>query len=219
MHHEDGSNTLTFSPSRLLYVGGVVPWDRPRLYETASLTMLKDKTCFHYVALSHCWGDAQITRTTKHNLVTFVTDGMEWSLLPNISGSHRVNPCAWYRLHMDRLVVYVGCNSPHVYWLRSDIHLGIIRDSSEDWTYEASLMHRVYSNAYLTIGASAALDGSQGLLNRHKVHKVSAYSLRQKPHRVHRKCILHPFSMMDGFIRSPITSHYETAPGVFRRSY
>ena len=49
---------------------------------------------------------------------------------------------------------------------------GIIQDSIEDWAQQAAEMADIYSNAYLTIAASAADNGQQGLLNRRKPQKL-----------------------------------------------
>jgi hypothetical protein len=52
-----------------------------------------------------------------------------------------------------------------------------------DWAQQSAQMADIFSNAYLTIAASAAENGQEGLLNRHKLprinleHNSKAYSL------------------------------------------
>jgi len=51
--------------------------------------------------------------------------------------------------------------------------IGILQDSVLDWAEEASQMANIFSNAYLTISASAAENGQQGLLNRrHTIRRL-----------------------------------------------
>jgi hypothetical protein len=45
-----------------------------------------------------------------------------------------------------------------------------------DWANEASQMANIFSNAYLTIAASASENGHQGLLNRREIRKLEAIS-------------------------------------------
>ena len=52
-----------------------------------------------------------------------------------------------------------------------------------DWAQQSAQMADIFSNAYLTIAASAAENGQEGLLNHHKLprinleHNSKAYSL------------------------------------------
>jgi len=49
---------------------------------------------------------------------------------------------------------------------------GILQDSVSDWAHEASQMANIFSNSYLTIAASAAENGHQGLLNRRRTTRI-----------------------------------------------
>lgn len=73
----------------------------------------------------------------------------------------------------------------------------MIQDSMNDWAHEASQMHHVYENAYLTLGATASTNGEQGLLNRDKVHKFGYTFEDQQLNIIARQHISHPFKTFD----------------------
>jgi len=61
---------------------------------------------------------------------------------------------------------------------------GILQDSVEEWVHQASQMAEIFSNAYLTIAASAAENGHQGLMKRRRttrkfdaVHNGKTYTV------------------------------------------
>lgn len=69
-----------FIPKRLLYIGDKTQADRPRLYE-ASDKASPNGIRFRYAALSHCWGEASIAKTTEDVLSGYIKNGIEWSCL------------------------------------------------------------------------------------------------------------------------------------------
>ncbi|KAB5536265.1 hypothetical protein GE09DRAFT_344877 [Coniochaeta sp. 2T2.1] len=53
-----------FMPTRLVHVGNAASNNEPFLYEVASEVSEPGRGAMNYVALSHCWGKAQISKTT-----------------------------------------------------------------------------------------------------------------------------------------------------------
>ena len=99
-----------------------------------------------YVALSHTWGMNTMLRTTKANLQSHLIGIPTKSLSRTFRDA--IDTCKALRFN------YL--------WIDS---LCIIQDDKDDWFKEAQIMGDVYANAYLTIAASAARDGSEGFLN------------------------------------------------------
>ncbi|EXK86059.1 hypothetical protein FOQG_10108 [Fusarium oxysporum f. sp. raphani 54005] len=103
-----------------------------------------DSEPYSYVALSHCWGRANIlklTAATKNDLF----QDTPISRLPK-TFRDAITVCRW--LGYSYL------------WIDS---LCIIQDSYEDWTTEAHMMTDVYGNSALTIVAAHARNGTEGL--------------------------------------------------------
>ena len=99
-----------------------------------------------YACLSHCWGRSMALTTTTSTLARR-TEGIEWQHLPRTFQ------------HTITLVLNLGLS---YLWIDS---LCILQDSDEDWTEHSGQMASIYSNAYITIAATRAPDGSHGLFS------------------------------------------------------
>ncbi|KAI0655280.1 heterokaryon incompatibility protein-domain-containing protein [Cubamyces menziesii] len=112
---------------------------RPRIIYTRG-------TFCTYVALSYVWGGSQPHRTTVACLSSYMTDGIDPTMLPQtIRDAIHVT----HRLGIDFL------------WTDS---LCIIQDSPQDKHRELVSMCEVYRYAYLTIDAASAEKASDGFL-------------------------------------------------------
>lgn len=96
-----------------------------------------------YIALSHCWGKARIITTTRDNIEQH---------------SKEIPMTALSKTFQDA-VIFTRELGVRFLWIDS---LCILQDSRHDWEIESSAMHDYYKNAYLTIAATYALDGSVG---------------------------------------------------------
>lgn len=115
----------------------------PFLVETASIS----RTACHdtrYISLSHCWGSSRPMTTTRDNYKDHLSS-IPWDFLP--------------RTFQDAILVARALGVRFI-WIDS---LCITQDDGEDWAREASMMAGIYENAWLTIAATAAVDGRQGL--------------------------------------------------------
>ncbi|KAH9211843.1 heterokaryon incompatibility protein-domain-containing protein, partial [Leptodontidium sp. 2 PMI_412] len=131
------------SPSRLLSLGSV----------TSPHLQLCDENLGHveYATLSHCWGTNMILK-----LVTSNIDAMKKAIDPeDLSPTFRDAVAVCRHLGLRYL------------WIDS---LCIIQDSAQDWQYESSRMHSVYSNAILNVCGTAA--NPQGLFVERKNEHV-----------------------------------------------
>jgi hypothetical protein len=90
-----------------------------------------------YLTLSHCWGDAVITRLTDNSLEAFKTN-IEIPQLP--------------QTFQDALRITLELGFEYI-WIDS---LCIIQNSKEDWHREAELMGDIYRYSVCTIAAAAA---------------------------------------------------------------
>jgi hypothetical protein len=97
-----------------------------------------------YAALSHCWGKAQPLTTTSGNLSEHLI-AIQLDRLPK---TFREAVLLARRLDLQYI------------WIDS---LCIIQDSKADWDTESSKMAEVYAGATVTIAATSAEDGRQGL--------------------------------------------------------
>lgn len=129
---------LGFLPLRVLDVG--TEGESIRLLETQHDRGL-------YTTLSHCWGKKQLITTTTKTLRRRM-DGIS---LDELSRTFRE------AVMTTRLV------GIRYLWIDS---LCILQDSPTDWEIQSSHMGDIFSNSYMTIAAAAAMDGSEGCLNR-----------------------------------------------------
>ncbi|KAH7077646.1 heterokaryon incompatibility protein-domain-containing protein [Paraphoma chrysanthemicola] len=96
-----------------------------------------------YVCLSHCWGAADMIKTTSQTLDRYRT-GITWAELPK---TFRQAVSFAYRLGYKYI------------WIDS---LCIIQDSREDWRHEGSRMAEIYANSTLTLSAAHSSDSRGG---------------------------------------------------------
>ena len=97
-----------------------------------------------YMALSHCWGDADFVNLTTENLSRLLS-GIDTAELPET--------------FQDAICLTLQLGAEYL-WIDS---LCIMQDSESDWEKEAFSMRKVYSNAMCTIAATGAHDPHQGL--------------------------------------------------------
>lgn len=123
-------------PSRVIDVGPPDGSQHPRLLESRGQTG-------EYIALSHCWGTAQVLTTTQRS--------MEKRLA-------RIPLLTMPKTFRDAVRVVRALEFRYL-WIDS---LCIIQDSDDDWAAEADQMGTVYQNATLTIAAVGATSASSG---------------------------------------------------------
>jgi Heterokaryon incompatibility protein (HET) len=97
-----------------------------------------------YACLSHCWGDSQPLRTTKHTLQTHL-EAIQWDQVP--------------KTFQDAICYTRGLGINYI-WIDS---LCIVQDDSDDWLRESVKMADIYQNAYVTLVASASRSSRDGL--------------------------------------------------------
>lgn len=101
-----------------------------------------------YTALSYCWGQDQVLKTTSANKAD-VENGVPLSLLPKtITDARRITR----ELHIKLL------------WVDS---LCLVQDEEVELAEEIAKMHHYYGNAHITISAAAAESCSEGFLQDH----------------------------------------------------
>lgn len=97
-----------------------------------------------YLALSHCWGNAQnVTKLTSEYFTIFQED-IPFAHLP--------------RTFRDAVEISI-CVGLEYIWIDS---LCIIQDSKDDWVKESATMGSIYENSVCTIAAAAATDAQGG---------------------------------------------------------
>ncbi|KAF4635098.1 hypothetical protein G7Y89_g3003 [Cudoniella acicularis] len=104
-----------------------------------------------YVALSRCWGNCQIAKTTSENIHSMFHN-IPLSSLPQ-TFQDTVNLCREFKIR------YL--------WIDS---LCIVQDDIMEWRHEAGRMTSVYGNAFLVIAASASSDDNIGMFPRREGH-------------------------------------------------
>ena len=122
-------------PTRVLDVGS--EHQPPHLVES-----LRRKGC--YAALSHCWGKAQPLTTTSENLSEHLI-AIQLERLP--------------KTFREAVLLARQLDLQYI-WIDS---LCIIQDSKADWDAESAKMAKVYAGAAVTIAATSAKDGREGL--------------------------------------------------------
>ncbi|OCK76846.1 HET-domain-containing protein [Lepidopterella palustris CBS 459.81] len=100
-----------------------------------------------YIALSHCWGNYNHLITTRESLAQHKT---------------RIALHSLSKTFQDAIFVTRSLSIRYL-WIDS---LCIIQDDDDDWKHEAERMSTVFQDAYCTIAASGAVDGSVGLFLR-----------------------------------------------------
>jgi hypothetical protein len=132
-----------FVPRRLVNVSSWNDDTEPFLFEP--------KVPCAYVALSYCWGVdiSEVPATTNARLKPYGS-AIQFSSLPEII--------------RDAIIF---CRGIRVTYLWVDM-LCIVQDNPEDWVKEASKMHFVYSNSFLTVAAHAPTSCRTGFLREQK---------------------------------------------------
>ncbi|KAL4723729.1 hypothetical protein ACLX1H_009373 [Fusarium chlamydosporum] len=142
---ESSARTSSFGaqlPTRLLYCQPSLDPGFTPTVKLVDTTNLDPST--RYVALTHRWGTVQplmllkVLRDSFHESIPFA------SIPPTFRDA--------IKLANDIGIEYI--------WIDS---LCIIQDSKDDWQAEAARMASVYSQAYVTIAATAAKDSAAGL--------------------------------------------------------
>jgi hypothetical protein len=98
----------------------------------------------HYVTLSHCWGGEVKPQLLKESLEDFKR-GILIGSLP--------------RTFQDAIYFAASLDTVGYIWIDS---LCIIQNDERDWTKESANMHLVYSNSFLNLSATAALNSHGG---------------------------------------------------------
>src|SRR3569833_241670 len=137
-----GSSGGTVAPRRLIDVGLTGQPD-VRLVRT-------DGRSLKYAALSYCWGAKQTGYVTTTETISEITQAVSLALLSQTiqDAVTVVRKLGIQYLWVDALCIVQGQNQ------------------NADWTDEIQRMGYIYSNAYLTIGATSASAAAQGFLAR-----------------------------------------------------
>lgn len=163
-------------PSRLIDVGLPDGTVQPRLCLRSDL----DRSS-RYIALSHCWGrdpSRNVPQLTQVNLKLRQRE----ILLDSLSKTFR-----------DAIQITRALSVRYI-WIDS---LCIIQDSQEDFEKECAGMHFVYSQAFCTIAALGAEDGSEGCFMPRNLLRLNPYTFK--------------LSSLEGHWLS-IQSHFERMP-------
>ncbi|KAF2734977.1 HET-domain-containing protein, partial [Polyplosphaeria fusca] len=136
-HEECDDGSLRLLPKRILEIEG------------DKLLLREDRTePAHYACLSHCWGANGPQQRLTHGSYEIHKEGLIIEILPP-TFYDAVQLCK--RLHLRYIWIDALC---------------IVQDDFEDWNETAGLMAEIYSNAYITIGASGAMDCTRGLYTK-----------------------------------------------------
>lgn len=130
-------------PCRFLLVGGLTD-SAVKVIRAQNL----DNDSEPYAALSYCWGQDQLMKTTSANKAE-VEDGIPITSLPKtITDAIRITRELGVKL----------------LWVDS---LCLVQDEENDLAKEIANMHHYYGNAYFTISAATASSCSEGFLQNH----------------------------------------------------
>lgn len=143
------SNYQPRLPSRILFVGGHQAdgsqGQGVKLVEQRPDAEGQGLLIGRYIALSHCWGPKEKhSITTTLNIDRHLAEGIPFGSL-----SKTFQDATTITRELD--VEYL--------WIDS---LCIMQDDTDDWKSEAPRMGSVYEDAYLTICATGAADGTEG---------------------------------------------------------
>ncbi|KAF6816037.1 heterokaryon incompatibility protein [Colletotrichum musicola] len=131
-------------PTRVIDVG---TGDECRLYESHGEHA-------EYTALSHCWGKIRILTTLKKNIKDHA-NCIGFDALPKT---------------FQEAIKTTRSLGVRYLWIDS---LCIVQDDADDWAKESAQMASIYREAYLTLAATAANDGSEGLFKPRQVDTFS----------------------------------------------
>lgn len=97
-----------------------------------------------YVTLSHCWGKLEILKTLRKNIADL---------------KQHIDVDALPKTFQDAIYITRHLQIRYL-WIDS---LCIIQDDIDDWARESAKMASIYRESYLTVAATSAKDGSEGL--------------------------------------------------------
>ena len=143
-------------PTRLLDLGNDRSYLKPRLCITKGLP--PDTT---YMTLSHCWGGQTPLQLRKDNIESF-KEGIQITQVP--------------KSFRDAMKVAAKLKIRYL-WIDS---LCIVQDSTEDWQHEAGLMTDVYTNSWVNIAATKALDARDGCFAERTLLDISQCVIEAK---------------------------------------
>lgn len=179
---QSNSKSLSWQPTRLLYLEDTSPLPRMRL------TLSEDRgNDIEYVTLSHQWGNVDFLKLNMKNL-----NAMRLTGIPFEDLSHTFQDAASTCLKLGFRYL----------WIDS---LCIIQDSRDDWLREASMMQKAYQNAALTISATGRHIMSEGLGSiRHLNSTIQTARFGRGTDEVQR-CLIYDHDFWDTFIlRAPL---------------
>ncbi|KAI0914585.1 heterokaryon incompatibility protein-domain-containing protein [Ustulina deusta] len=162
------SRRSTPLPSRVVDVGDS---DRAqiKLYETQNEPA-------RYMCLSHCWGTAQIIKTTTATLQQH-KKGIPWAGLSTT---------------FQHAITFARKLGIRYVWIDS---LCIIQDSDHDWRAESSRMATIYENSYITLAATKSGSGAGGCFSvaslECKAQEFKCYDDHGVPHPIYVRRNLH----------------------------
>ncbi len=141
-HPDCGSTDDVQLPRRLIHISYPEPEGFPNV-------RLVENRGQHgrYLCLSHCWGSLRPECITTSRTLTRNLSGIPWDSLS--------------ALFQEAIQVTSRLGFEYL-WIDS---ICIIQDSEDDWRQEVAHMADVYANAFLTIAATHAKDGSSGLFS------------------------------------------------------
>ncbi|KAE9379674.1 HET-domain-containing protein, partial [Stipitochalara longipes BDJ] len=157
-------------PTRLIDVGPSDGSEEPKLIICSACRLSAN---WEYVALSHCWGQAQLYRIhnddtiidletwmedqkslaeIKRKPLTTTTETLEQRL-------QQIPMSTLPKTFRDAITFTRGLGLRYI-WIDS---LCIIQNSRSDWKEEAARMADIYKNAYVTIAAESSKDSHEGM--------------------------------------------------------
>lgn len=159
-------------PTRLIDVGPSNGSEEPKLIISSTCQL---PTNWEYVALSHCWGQAQLHRIheddTKIDLETWAEDQKKLAKItrrPLTTTSdtlkqrlQQIPMSTLPKTFRDSITFTRGLGLRYI-WIDS---LCIIQNSESDWKEEAARMADIYKNAYVTIAAESSRDSHEGMFS------------------------------------------------------
>lgn len=140
-----------FYPTRLVEI---MNQETVRLVETAAASSIGP-----YTAFSHCWGQAKTLKLLQRNKA-LLEIGIRVEDLPQS-----------YKEALD-VSIKLG-----IRWIWID-SLCIIQDDISDWRAEAATMMGVYSNAAVTIAATAAAENSEASFRRRDALTIKNFHIK-----------------------------------------
>jgi hypothetical protein len=116
-----------------------------------------------YAALSYCWGSPDGILKTEKETINQLKHSVDWERLPKVI--------------QDAISVTRRLGIRYI-WIDS---LCIVQDDREDWKTEASKMHSIYRNAFVTIAAVSSSSAKEAFLGQRKID-VKSVSLNFRGH-------------------------------------